>query len=362
MSRRFGLSFLIFTTAFGYFGYPGAVFLMIWPAARPTSLGGAFVAIADDASATYYNPAGQAFQNSFNATLMHCNWLPGLYPGMYYEFLALTHSLPKGTIGGNIIYLNTGKTEVINSRGDLLGEYTTFDLAATLSYGYPLLSNLGIGFSWKFIYSFLVPEWVWEAMPELGITSGGTGITWGTDFGILYRPFRWFNLGTSLSNLGPNISYTASGESDPIPRILRLGVNFIPIKDELLKLYIPVEMAIGLTGFYWDSLGYEFKDAWKSLGIELSYANLVHARVGYFEDVHGWRGGVEMVKKEGAEEEEQVKSILDWLFGEKSGVKRLGLCYGFGLGVKNFSVDIGFDYLIYSFPTSNWKISLSYKM
>ncbi len=359
MKRKLALSLLIVTSAFGYFGYPGAVFLMIWPAARPTSLGGAFVAIADDASATYYNPSGLSFQNSFNATLMHCNWLPGLYPGMYYEFLAITHSLPRGTIGGNIIYLNTGKTEVINSRGEYLGEYTTFDLAFTLSYGYRLLPQLGAGIAWKFIYSFLVPEWVWSAMPELGITSGGTGITWATDFGILYKPLRWLNVGTSLTNLGPNISYTASGESDPLPRMLRLGVNFLPINNKYVKLSIPMEMDIGLTGFHWDSLGYEFKDAWKSLGIEISYANMVHARIGYFEDVHGWRGGVETAKE--GEEDREVRSILDWLFGEKSGIKRLGLCYGFGFGVKNFSFDLGFDYLIYSFPTSNWKISLSYQ-
>ena len=36
---------------------PGAVFLEIWPGARPTALGGAFAATADDASATYYNRA-----------------------------------------------------------------------------------------------------------------------------------------------------------------------------------------------------------------------------------------------------------------------------------------------------------------
>jgi hypothetical protein len=358
--RKLALFLLFLGQAFGYFGYPGAVFLMIWPSARPTSLGGAFVAVADDASATYYNPAGQSFQNSFNATLMHCNWLPGLYPGMYYEFLSLTHSLPKGTIGGNIIYLNTGKTEVINSRGEYLGEYTTFDLAFTLSYGYRILPKLGAGLSWKFIYSFLVPEWVWEAMPELGITSGGTGITWGFDFGLLYKPFPWLNVGTSVANLGPNISYTASGESDPIPRMLRLGVNFLPINKEYVKLSIPIEMDIGLTGFKSDSLGYEFEDAWKSIGIELSFVNMVSARIGYFEDVHGWRGGVETAKP-GEEGEREVHSILSWLFGSKSGFKRLGLCYGFGLGFKNFSIDLASDYLIYSFSTSNWKISLSYK-
>ena len=39
----------------------GAIFLMIRPGARPSGMGSAFCAIADDATATYYNPAGMAF-------------------------------------------------------------------------------------------------------------------------------------------------------------------------------------------------------------------------------------------------------------------------------------------------------------
>lgn len=39
----------------------GAIFLMIRPGARPSGMGSAFCAVADDATATYYNPAGIAF-------------------------------------------------------------------------------------------------------------------------------------------------------------------------------------------------------------------------------------------------------------------------------------------------------------
>jgi hypothetical protein len=39
----------------------GAIFLMIRPGARPSGMGSAFCAIADDATATYFNPAGLAY-------------------------------------------------------------------------------------------------------------------------------------------------------------------------------------------------------------------------------------------------------------------------------------------------------------
>ena len=55
----------------------GVIFLGIGPGARPTGMGDSFVAIADDATATYWNPAGLGFQTGKEATLMHVNWLPG---------------------------------------------------------------------------------------------------------------------------------------------------------------------------------------------------------------------------------------------------------------------------------------------
>ncbi len=58
--------------------------LMIWPTARSTALAGAMTALADEADATYFNPAGLAFQATARADITCNNWLPGLYRGMRY--------------------------------------------------------------------------------------------------------------------------------------------------------------------------------------------------------------------------------------------------------------------------------------
>ncbi|HOC89567.1 MAG TPA: UPF0164 family protein, partial [bacterium] len=52
------------------------LFLQISPGARAAGMGEAFVALADDATAVYYNPAGLGFQRGKEITLMHTNWLP----------------------------------------------------------------------------------------------------------------------------------------------------------------------------------------------------------------------------------------------------------------------------------------------
>ena len=225
---------------------PGAVFLLIWPGARATALSGAFSAIAEDATACYYNQAGLAFIDQTIVTLQHANWLPGLHPDMYYEFAGVVRPFKVGTFGLDIIYLTTGKTSVVNPEGTYLGEYTTFDIAVGLNYGVPLRPNLGLGVGWKFIYSYLVPDWVWDRMPELGIDQGGTGITYAFDVGVLYKPWSLLAVGAALQNIGPNISYTESGSSDPLPYTLRVGVRVEPMQSEIFR----VALTADLTMFY----------------------------------------------------------------------------------------------------------------
>jgi len=367
------LALVLFSTVFASQN-PGAVFLMIWPGARPTSMAGAFTAVSDDASALYYNPGGLGFLQGTNATLMHCNWLPGLWPGMYYEYLGLTHNFPyRGTAGLNIIYMTTGETDVINERGEFLGRYTTFDVAPALGYGFPVLPNLGVGLTGKFIYSFLVPDWVWKVMPELGIEAGGTGITWAFDAGVLYKPFNFLNLGVAVANIGPNISYTSSGESDPLPRMLRLGGAYFPLKKEMFTLCITPEITKILVGIFSDttkSFGEQFsgewRDAWKSLGLEAGFhigaitdfPFSFFLRLGYFEDITGQRGGL-VFEKEGLTYHCSVQDLFT-----RKGLgrfKSLGGTLGAGIRFYGFQFDLGIDQFIYDFPTANYKFSLSYQ-
>ena len=88
------------------------LFLMITPGARQAAMGEAFVAVANDASAVFWNPAGLAYQQGKEATFMHVNWLPGLTDDLFYEFLSFRTSIEGvGTIGVNVVYLNLGEQQ-----------------------------------------------------------------------------------------------------------------------------------------------------------------------------------------------------------------------------------------------------------
>ena len=333
MRKLFVLTFLACVVLSGA-SRPGAVFLMIWPGARSTAMAGAFSAISDDATACYYNQGGLGFIDGMIASLQHSNWLKGLHPDMYYEYAGFTKALKSGTLGFDVIYLTTGKTEVRDFDGKYLGEYTTFDIAIGANYGFKINNNLGLGAGWKFIYSYLVAPWVWLRIPDLGIRSGGIGIAYAFDFGALYKPTSFLALSTTLQNLGPGISYTDSGRDDPLPITLRLGFRVQPISSRIVKINLTGEITKVLVGMFADpdqtfteKLGYEFDEAWKGIGLELDYFNFIILRGGYFYD------------KEGA---------------------RIGLTYGGGVRAGNFYLDVGVDQAIYEFPTSNVKFSLSY--
>ena len=307
----------------------GAIFLAIYPGARPNGMGTAFTAIADDAMAVYYNDAGMAFQNETNITLMHASWLSGLFPGMYYQYLGFVHEFEGiGKIGGNIIYLTTGKTDATGPGGELIGRFSSFDLAAKLSYATKISDNLAIGIGGKFIYSHLVPTWILAAaLPGAPARGGGTGVSWAVDLSAFYKSnIEGLNLGIALQNLGPNISFIEGGESDPLPRTLRFGVAYTPIDTRMNKLTGTAEITKILVGVT-RNIRDEWNDTWKAIGAEYTLSELFTLRAGYFWDTVG---------------------------------ERVGPTFGGGIRLGNLRFDIGVDSEIYAFPTDNYRFSLFY--
>ena len=88
-------------------GEAGAIFLLINPGSSAAGTGEAQVAKADDAYASYYNPAGLGFLDGSEVVLQHVNWLPNLADDIFYDFLGYRKHVPGiGTFGGHVIYLN----------------------------------------------------------------------------------------------------------------------------------------------------------------------------------------------------------------------------------------------------------------
>lgn len=212
------------------------IFLLIEPGARAQGMGESYVAIADDATASYFNPAALSGQNKRKLNLTHMPWLPGLgIDDMSYEFLGYAQPVPGwGNIGLNVALLNMGEQRRTGERGEDLGTFSSYDVAFSVAYGAEIARNLSAGIGLKFIRSNLADV---GAGKELG---KGVGNTFAADLGLLWKFSPNLNLAAALRNLGPKIAYIDASQADPLPQHIVLGMAYelwdAPYHDILLSL------------------------------------------------------------------------------------------------------------------------------
>ena len=119
MNMKYILIIFIWISQLSAVGEAGAIFLLIAPGAGPQGSGEAQVAKADDAYASYYNPAGLGFLKGSEAAGMHVNWLPNLASDLYYEFITYRQYIDGlGSIGGHVIFLNLGEQTGMDEFGN----------------------------------------------------------------------------------------------------------------------------------------------------------------------------------------------------------------------------------------------------
>jgi hypothetical protein len=272
------------------------LFLKIAPGARPSGMGETYVAISEDATATWWNPAGLGFQHGREVTMMYVRWLPQFnLSDLYYAYLAGKFEVPEwGTFGANLIFLNLGSTTRTNEAGTVLGTFSSFEMAAAGSYGAQINPNLSMGVTLKLAYSNLSPQ---GAGTEKG---SGTATAVAADVGLLYHAqfLRGLSLGANLSNMGPKVSYIDRSQADPLPTNLKAGFAYKIIDQEYNKLTVASDLNKELVHRLDNGKSDEFYTAmitsWNdnqmlktliwNVGMEYWYSTLVGLRAGYWND------------------------------------------------------------------------------
>jgi len=218
LSLLFAISLLLFgsTSSAGIFsreeaGTTGATFLKIEAGARPVAMGGAFVAVADDANTTYWNPAGLAQLEEGEITAMHNEWLEDIR----YEFLGYAQPIKsEGRAQGfgvsvMCLYmsgLESRTTETIEPEGT----FGAYDIAVAGAYACEVGKGVSIGANVKLIHQRIENETAWSGAIDLG---------------LLYRlpgPRGGLQLGFAVQNIGPGIKFIK--ESDPLPLNIKAGI------------------------------------------------------------------------------------------------------------------------------------------
>ncbi len=277
---------IIFLFLFNYF--PGVIYdYGLSP--RSLALGKAFVGLADDGEAGYFNPAGLSFLNEMEAKLAHSQ----LY-GANLEYLNYTLPTAKyGTYAITFFSLNSFGIESRNINNEISKKTFFTENSYILSLSYPLFSFLGIGGNLKintkniFIYS------------DVGI---------GFDLSFYFSYFYPYTLGISLTNLVPP-NFNLYSEEEIYKRIFKIGQAFRTYK-ERVKILLDINLLEDiLKDFDYDyiepkfgiefeimekrfiqrigldknelSLGIGLKNVGKRLSFDIDYAILLHYRSHY---------------------------------------------------------------------------------
>lgn len=263
-------------------GEAGAHCLIIPPSARANGMGQCYVAIADDATGIWWNPAGMAFVNRA-VDLMHSQLVPELASDVFYEYFGGAFKVEGlGTVGGSLIFLTYGEWEGRGQDNTYLGKFTSWEIAPTLSAGVRLMEGLGVGMNLKFVYIDLAPEGATVEGKE------GRGHSVAVDVGGLWHvpsfklggyDVSHLDLGICASNLGPSITYINRDQAAPLPRNLRVGFAYSPYFTDVAKFTFASEVNRPLVEFD-RSNTYHF-------GAEFVYINLISVRAGYMHDRDG---------------------------------------------------------------------------
>ncbi|MFQ5708367.1 MAG: PorV/PorQ family protein [bacterium] len=188
-------------------GGNGLAFLKIGVGGRATGMSEAYVAVADEATATYWNPAGLAFVNRTQVAFTHSEWIADITN----EYLAFVFPAFKGTLGFSFNSNNVGGIQRrVGPSAEPIGTIDANDIAFGLSYGRRFNDVISGGVTVKYLYEKIFVE-----------SAAGYAV----DVGVTAQPFdnslRFAFVAQNLGSMG-----TLLNESVDLPETIRAGVAY----------------------------------------------------------------------------------------------------------------------------------------
>lgn len=197
------LSVFVGSSVYGRFtkvGTAGAQFLKIGIGSRAIGMGEAFVAVANDASALYWNPAGIARLKGSEVIFSYINWVADINE----NYLGYVRPMGNfGTVGAQLTLLTMGSMQLTQvddpttaqreDEGEGLPRFSASDFALGLTYAKNFTDKFSFGLTTKF-----VRQAIWE------MSANGIGFDLGSHYNTGWRSVR---LGMEVANFGPDLKY-----------------------------------------------------------------------------------------------------------------------------------------------------------
>lgn len=260
-------------------------FMALGVGGRALGMGGAFVAIANDVTAGYYNPAGLANLNYPQISLMHSEQFGNL---VNYDYGAV--AIPFGAdLSFGISIMRLGVDGIPDTREALVDPSGTvvYDITDPRNRINPSLITEFSNQDWAFYLTFAkrhTDNFYWGANVKIirrDIAEySATGI--GFDIGALYSPLDNLYLGANVQDVTTTLVAWNTGRNELVSPTLKIGAAYRIV--EILGGYImpAVDFDVRFENrrfASYGSLGPVSFDA--HAGFEYNYNNLFSVRAGY---------------------------------------------------------------------------------
>ena len=222
-----------FVSSISKSGTTAASFLEIGVGPRAIAMGGAFVGVADDASAAYWNVAGLGRMSKGQVLAMHADW----FVDTDFDYVAAALPVGIGTVAVHFTSFSIGD-EPVRTVDQPEGTGAFFDggsMSMGAAFSWNLTDRFTIGFNGKFIRETI---------------SSSSATAMAVDFGTLFiTPLNGMRLGATIVNFGPKMKIAGRDPAivyDPDPT--RAGNNErVPAQLETDNFDLPLNFRVGVA-------------------------------------------------------------------------------------------------------------------
>ncbi len=260
-------------------------FLSLGAGSRATGMAGAYVAVANDVTAGYWNPAALLDTKPAEVMFMHSKQF---ISSVQYNFIAASSEMKDGSaVGISFLYLTmNGISDTREAYDEIankldyskIKKFNAGDYVFLISYAKPYNEKLSYGINVKLISR------AYEVESALGL---------GLDMGLKYRMYDNLFIGAMFKDVTSSIMTWSTGRKELITPSIRTGISYLLGWDRFNLTFQP---AMDLNIMF-ESRAYAAQynigpisfDTF--VGMEVAYKNTLAIRAGY-DDLNRFNTGI----------------------------------------------------------------------